>query len=215
MGRKSISGGVTPAGPNRIQFDLHIDGVRLRPTLPWVPNEANLRRARATFARIKAQIAAGTFCFADEFPRYKGLSRSRLPPPFRARTCGQVFDAFLLHEEGRLARGDLTAVTVASHRKILDRVWRPHLGRRPLVGITYSTLVSIADSYVWSKKTYNNAISALRRAFAFGYLDYPDRRDPADALKCARLGKKDRPPIDPFSIQNPETFIAAPASGLG
>ncbi len=100
MGRKSITGGVTPAGPNRIQFDLHIDGVRLRPTLPWVPNEANLRRARATFARMKAQIAAGTFCFADEFPRFKGLSR--LPPPFRSRTCGQIFDGFLLHLERQL-----------------------------------------------------------------------------------------------------------------
>ena len=82
-------------------------------------------------------------------------------------------------------------------------------GPRPFIGVTYSTLVTTADSYLWNKKTYNNAISALRRAFAFGYLDYPDRRDPAAALKCARLRKKDRPPIDPFSIQNAETFIAA------
>lgn len=60
-----------------------------------------------------------------------------------------------------------------------------------------------------SPKTYNNAISALRRAFDFGYLNYPDRRDPAAALKCARLGRRDRPPIDPFSIQDAEVFIAA------
>jgi hypothetical protein len=50
--------------------------------------------------------------------------------------------------------------------------------------------------------------SIKRRAFAFGYLDYPDRRDPAAALKCARIGKKDRPAIDPFSIQDAEVFIA-------
>src|SRR6185437_6453689 len=160
MGRKSITGGVMPAGPSRIQFDFRIEGRRFRPTLPWIPNETNLRRARAILARIKAQIAAGTFCFADKFPRYKGLSR--LAPPFRARTCGEVFDAFLRHEEARLARGDLAAVTVISHRRILDRLWRPNLGALPLIGVTYSMLVQIADAYPVNKKTYNNAISTLR-----------------------------------------------------
>jgi integrase len=70
-------------------------------------------------------------------------------------------------------------------------------------------LIKIADAQHWNKKTYNNAISALRRAFAFGYLDYPDRKDPAAALRCARIGKKDRPSIDPFSIQDAEVLIAA------
>jgi len=70
-------------------------------------------------------------------------------------------------------------------------------------------LIKIADAYICNKKTYNNAISALRRAFNFGYLDYPERGDPAASLKCARIGKKDRPPIDPFSIQDAEVLLAA------
>jgi integrase len=70
-------------------------------------------------------------------------------------------------------------------------------------------LVRIADAYTCNKKTYNNAISALRRAFNFGYLDYPERADPAASLKCARIGKRDRPAIDPFSIQDAEVLIAA------
>jgi hypothetical protein len=107
MGRKSITGGVAPAGPARIQFDFYIDRVRFRPTIRWIPNEANLRRARAYLARIKAQIAAGTFCFADEFPDYQHLHEVRVP--LSARTCGEVFDAFLRHDEARLARGDLAA----------------------------------------------------------------------------------------------------------
>jgi hypothetical protein len=69
MGRKSITGGVVPAGTNRIRFDFSIDGKRFRPTLPWSPNETNLRRARTYLTRIKAQIEADTFCFPDEFPR--------------------------------------------------------------------------------------------------------------------------------------------------
>jgi len=36
------------------------------------------------------------------------------------------------------------------------------------------------------------AISALRRAFNYGYLDYPERVDPAASLKCARIGKKSK-----------------------
>jgi integrase len=120
-----------------------------------------------------------------------------------------VFDAFLRHEETRVAKGDLAPATLASHRQSLDHVWRPAIGALPFLGVRHSTLVKVADSHTWKKKTYNNAISALRRAFEFGYQDYPEKRDPAAALKSARIGKKDRPVIDPFSIQEAERLIAA------
>src|SRR5712672_1530110 len=101
MGRRSASGGVTPVGgPHRVQFDFTIDGVRYRPTLPWIPHEANLRRARELLIRIKARIAAGTSIFTEEFPQFRG--RRTLHLPFSARTCGDVFDAFLLHETARV-----------------------------------------------------------------------------------------------------------------
>jgi integrase len=163
--------------------------------------------ARKLNARIKAQIEAGTFVFSDAFPKFRGLKA--LPANVCARSCGEIFDEFLRHEEARVARGDLAPVTVRSHRQILDHVWRPALGRLPFLAVQYSMMVKIADSHRWNKKTYNNCISALRRAFAFGYLDYPDRRDPAASLRCARIGKKDRPRIDPFSIQDAEVLIAA------
>jgi AraC-like DNA-binding protein len=70
MGRSSITGGVMPAGSDRIQFDLHINGRRLRPTLPWAPTEENLQRARVHRKMLKARIAAGTFRLAEEFPDY-------------------------------------------------------------------------------------------------------------------------------------------------
>jgi len=188
MGRKSITGGVMPVGPCGIQFDFSIGGRRFRPTLPWIPSETNLRRARELLTRIKAQIAAGTFRFTDEFPAYRGSHT--LPHSVRPRSCVEVFDAFLRHQAARVERGDLAPVTLYSHRKILDHIWQPHSGNLPFLGVTYSMLVKIADSYPWGKKTYNNAISALRRAFSFGYLDHPERRDPAAALKCARTVPK-------------------------
>ena len=54
MGHKSITGGVIPAGLSRIRFDFTVDGHRFRPTLPWIPSETNLQRARTHLARIKA-----------------------------------------------------------------------------------------------------------------------------------------------------------------
>jgi len=95
------------------------------------------------------------------------------------------------------------------HRQILDHVWRPALGHLPFLTVPYSMMIKIADSHHWNKKTSNNCISAPRRAFAFGYLDYPDQRDPAASLRCAHIGKKDRPQIDRFSIHDAEVLIAA------
>jgi site-specific recombinase XerD len=48
-------------------------------------------------------------------------------------------------------------------------------------------LVEIADGKYWSKKSYNNAISVLRRAFKFGYRDHAGQHDPARDLKGARM----------------------------
>jgi integrase len=207
MGRRSISGGVMPAGSDRIQFDLRVNRRRLRPTLPWAPTEANLARAREHMKELRLKIAAGTFRLAEEFPDY--VRRHVKEMPLALLFCEEVFDAFLAHEEARVARGDLAHSTLESHRQILNHTWRPALGARPFLSVRYSQLQQIADAQAWSKKTYNNAISALRRAFAFGYMDHPEARDPAAMMRGARIGKKDRPHLDPFSAQDAETLIAA------
>ena len=61
----------------------------------------------------------------------------------RLRTYGKA--------NARLARGDLAAITVASHRKILNHVWRPHLDDLPFLGVRYSMLLKIADAYTRNK----------------------------------------------------------------
>ncbi|MEJ0005225.1 MAG: hypothetical protein WDM77_02230 [Steroidobacteraceae bacterium] len=101
-----------------------------------------------------------------------------------------MFDAFLRHNDARVARADLAHITLASHRQILDQVWRPHIGHLPFLGVRYSMLARIADNRRWNKKTYNNAISALRRAFAFSYRDHPEKANPAAGLRCARIGRR-------------------------
>jgi len=107
---------VSPFGRHRIQFDFTIDGRCYRPTLPWTPHEANLRQARELSSRIRAQIAAGTFSFTEQFPTYR-----------------------------------------------------------------------------------------LRKSLE----DHPEQHNPAEALRSAHIGKKHRPVIGPFSIQDAEVLIAA------
>jgi integrase len=207
MGRKSFSGGVRSTCPGRIQFTFQFNGTRYRPTLPWVPTEANVRRARQHLVGIKARIVAGTFSFAEEFPDYRHLNRT--PREGCARTCGQVFDEYLAHCQARVARYDLASVTLTTYRRTLDHVWRPAIGARRFLDVSYSELVQIADTPQWGKKAYNNAVSVLRRAFKFGYRNHPDRHDPTRELKGARIQCKDRPIIDPFTLDEAEALVAA------
>ena len=207
LGRKSMTGGVAPASRDRIQFTFKFEGVRYRPTLPIVPSEANLRRARQKLARIQQSIANSTFSFAEEFPDFRHLKQ--VPGEGSPRTCNEVFDAYLAHCQSRLEKDDLASVTVATYRRVLNGAWRPLIGGTRFLSVQYSTLVEVADRARCSKKTYNNALSVLRRAFKFGYRDHPDKHDPTAGLKSVRMRKKDRPVIDPFTIQDAERLIAA------
>jgi integrase len=157
--------------------------------------------------RIKARIASGTFHFAVEFPHYRHLKR--VPLAGSPRTCDQVFDDYLAHFSARVARHDMARVTLASYRKVLDGIWRSDIGQLRFLDVKYSQLVRIADRAGWSRKTHNNAISVLRRAFNFGYRDHPERHDPAREPKGARVQYKDRRRIDPFALDEAETLIGA------
>ncbi len=177
MGSKWFTGGVSAAPRSRIQFDFMLEGIRYRPTLRRPPSEANLRLAREHLQAIKQQIALGTFSFVDEFPDYRYLRR--VVGAANVRSCDQVFDEFLTDCESRVARNDMAAVTLSSYRKVLESVWRRELGECLFHKVRYSHLVRASDRQPWSKKTYNNAISVIRRAFEFGYRDHPELANPA------------------------------------
>jgi integrase len=208
VGRKSITGGVAPKGADRIELTFVFEGVRYRPTIKRVPSEANLRRARVQLQEIKRRIASGTFVFAEEFPEYRYMEQ--LGGDARgARTCNDVFNEFMTHCESRMSKSDLAFATYESYRKILDCIWRPAIGTVLFDRVKYSELVKVADSRKVSKKTYNNIISPLRCAFDYGYRDHPEKYNPATGLKGFRITKKDRPVVDPFSIEEAEALIAA------
>jgi hypothetical protein len=207
MGSKWFTGGVSAAPRGRIQFDFKLEGIRYRPTLRRPPSEANLRLAREHLRSIKQEISVGTFSFPNEFPDYRYLRR--VVGTASIRSCNQVFDEFIAHCQSRVSRNDMASVTLGSYRKVLDCVWRPALGKHLFHQVRYSHLVRASDWQHWSKKTYNNAISVIRRAFEFGYRDHPELPNPAAGLRTVRLKRQDRPKIDPFNIQDAETLISA------
>lgn len=94
------------------------------------------------------------------------------------------------------------------YRKLLAQIWRTEIGPRIFDEIRYSELAKIANSYQWSKKTYNNAINVIRCAFDYGYKDHPEKHNPASGLKRLRITKKDRPVVAAFTIQDAELLIS-------
>lgn len=107
-------------------------------------------------------------------------------------------------------RNDLSFATFESYRKILQSTGRPAIGGEVFEDVKYSRLAKIVEGKKGiNKKTHNNIVSVIRCAFEYGYRDHPEKHNPASALKCFRLSKKDRRPPDPFTIQEAEALIAA------
>ena len=167
MGRRSMTGGVVGKGGQRIQYEFRLNGTRYRPSIKAIPTEANLRRAREHLKFIQQRIRLGSFSFVEEFPDFRDPNKVFHSSPYR--TCNQVFDEYLAHCESPRAKNDLSFATLTGYRKALDSVWRPELGTLPFLKVRYSMLSKIASAHTsWGKKTYNNKLSVLRRAFEFG-----------------------------------------------
>jgi hypothetical protein len=88
----------------------------------------------------------------------------------------------------------------------LNGISRPELGAKRFLDVRYSTLVQISDRSEWSKKSYNNALNVLPRAFKFGYRD---QTDPTREMKGARIQSKDRPDHQTGTISSAENPFGA------
>lgn len=215
MPRKTATSGVRAKGKSRIEFDFEFAGRRYRPTLKRLPTEANLRRAMLQLEDIKDRIKNGTFLFADEFPDYRFSADLDQRLGKQQKTCANVMDEFLAHCEKRVVMNDMAFSTLNGYRKILDAVWRPKIGEERFASIVFSQLLKIASDHTANKKTYNNVVSVVRATFAFGHKDHPELHNPALGLKTLRIGKKDRPHADPFTIDEGELIIARSHAEFG
>jgi Arm DNA-binding domain len=82
MGSKWLTGGVSAAPQDRIQFDFKFEGVRYRPTIRRPPSEANLRRARERLHVIKTpdRSLCKQSLFKDIAESLAGIERLRSFP---------------------------------------------------------------------------------------------------------------------------------------
>lgn len=215
MGKKSELSGIRARGSNRIEFDFRFAGIRYRPMINRIPNEANLRRAHQQLKDMKKRIERGEFNFADEFPDYR--FRTALPngnnvePSIKPETCNEVVDRFIAYCELRVSKDDMAPSTLETYEEVLERVVRPEIGRDLFERVIYSRLAAVvaAKTKDVKKKTYNNIVSVVRTYFKFGYKDHPGKFNPALALPGFRMTAKDRPRVHPFAIQEAELIIAA------
>lgn len=203
MGRKSKTGGVAPKG-DRIEFTFVYQGKRRRPTIDVPPTQSNLKAAARRLVQVKRAIGEGTFRFSEEFPGYKHLEGVAVAQS--GRTVSEVCQAFI---ESLRARRELAFATVESYRKILVHHVEKEHGARLFEAVSFTDLDKIANAHQGVKKTFNNVISPIRQAWAYGYKSLPDRKDPATGLLGVRIPKKEQPKPDPFPVREAEEVVEA------
>jgi hypothetical protein len=134
-------------------------------------------------------VLVSRFCHGASVHRRAAEGKKSLPyPPFSAPLTRRLQDV--------AAPGDRAKQSFACNAAVSTAV-------TPVCMLTL--LVAGCALRAWTKKTYNNAVSALRRAFDFGFKDHPEAREPAAMLRSPRIGKKDRPRLIPsvFKMRRP------------
>lgn len=198
MGRKSITGGVTPKG-DRIQLDFKIGKTRYRPTLDLAPNKTNMQAALRRLEDIKRRIRNGSFSFSEEFPKYRfigSIEGEANRPTFKV--VGELFLASI--------KGDVEHATYVSYKKILNQFWYPKIGDKVIADTRYSELAAIVGEHPWvSRKTRNNNVSVGRLVFAFAVDDNIIKVSPAEKLKSLKVQTE---PPDPYTLAEVEALIA-------
>lgn len=214
MGRKSISGGVRPAG-DRIELTFSFQGKRLRPTLDLRPTEPNLKHARRLVDDIKRRIAIGAFNLAAEFTEYRRLAAHVAPaaPSAPTEQPKTFSDAADLYE--RLFCGDLKHATVKGNERILKAVWRPRFGATPIASITDVDVLEakkeleVAAAAVGKKvapNTWNNHLGPLRKVFEVAVSQKWIAQSPLGLVKNR---KRQKPKPDPFNVEDVDLVLAA------
>lgn len=198
MARKSVTGGVKPAG-DRIEVRFSWRGKELRPTLDLKPTAANLKHAARIRSLVLADIKADTLDLRRYFPDYKFADRHQDGPA--AATFNDVRDSFLKWVRTRQAHS-----SVVSLQRKLTSFWSPAFGEQALRSITYKALADHVAEREWgSPKTHNNYVSALREMFAYAidheYLD----ENPTAKLKMLKVQRGEP---EPYTVTEAQALIA-------
>lgn len=182
----------------RVRFEWR--GKQRRETLyidnePMAPTPANAKYAKRLVAEIRQKIEAGTFEYAEYFPK----SRHADEPEAGVPMLHDVMDQFLLVYDGK-------ASTKGQYRTRLNSFWKKALRNQPIGEIGYSDILLALNSGTWkSGKSRNNELSLINGVFEFARLDKLITENPCAEVKRAGYQK---PAPDPFDLGEVHTILA-------
>ncbi|MGA0608891.1 Arm DNA-binding domain-containing protein [Caldimonas sp. KR1-144] len=181
-----------------IRLSFTFEGKLRRETIrtdgePVAPTPANIKYAHRLAAEIKDKIRHGTFSYADYFPASQHATTGH------GTTVADQLDLWIGLQTGKES-STLKGYNVAA------RWWKARIGGLPLKSLKHSAiLAALATEPTWSGKTRNNKVSVLRQALALALRDGAMTADPLAGLDAA---KHQRPPPDPFSLDEAEAIVA-------
>lgn len=193
-GRKYPTG-TRPGNHGGIEIRWKFKGKAYSEYLDLQPTPAHLKEASAIRAkRIQEMRYAHEFGLPEQDPRKA-----------QCLTFADVADQLL----DVLQQNDaVTFSTWQSYRSILKTHWLPVLRDIPIAAIDYGLLSDIfARSNGLSKKTRKNILVPLSRVFEFAQVEL--RCIPSDPSSNLKIRPGQKPPIDPFTIEEQEAILAA------
>lgn len=186
-------------------FFITKDGERHKPTLkvdgkPMLPTPKNIAFAKKLRAEIVDKIAHDLFSMQEYFPAEGTVGRGL--------TVRSHLDRWLKLQDisNSTKAGYESACRFWNEAKIVtERGTEIVFGDLALRAVKHSYILAALKTRKLSGKTINNYVSVLREAFDMAVLDGTLSSNPAAAIPRA---KHQKPPPDPFSLEEAEKIIA-------
>jgi integrase len=222
MGRKSVSGGVTPYR-DRIQVRFEWQGIEYRPTLNLKPTQVNLRSARREREDILNEIQRGVFSMEAHFPNFKYKAKivqdevtgsaASLVPAHR-RNLSQWADVYF-----ELLSRTKAHSTQIVYKRHMDGYWLNVWGNANPREITHEAIMlrlsNLNKGYTTKEgvvqkplapKTQNNILIPLRGVFKQITTGLKHFTNPAEDIENLKI---EYPEPDPFTPQEVELILNA------
>ena len=214
-------------------FDFRFQGDRCREQTLLSDTPANRKKLEKVLARIDAEIAAGTFAYANYFPNSKALkrfARANLEKAGVAAVTEAIAESAEKPTVEPMANGPLFCEFSAQWFKEHEIEWRrshirslrstldarliPHFGQKVVSSITKSDILAYratlakvkgrGDKEGLSPKRINEIIGTLCQIIDEA-ADRFEFTTPTTNIKRLRVRKVD---VDPFSLQDVQSILA-------
>jgi len=186
--------GVRAATKGSITVDFYYRSVRCRERLKLPPTAANLKFAANLKAQIEAEIARGTFEYAQHFPNStRALTLSKVPGA--AITVAKALDSWL-----RGIKGQVEHTTYRDYELAIERVWTPWAAGRRLTEISRTDLKQWVAEQTCGLKRIRNLLLPMRGTFALALEDGHIAQNPFIGWTPRKVEPpKEEDDIDPFT----------------